>query len=170
LEAKGKWVEDFDAVALYTGGSLREYLLALPPGFKSLVEEIRIRSGADVQFTLSAEPAAPAPPCKIKKEDVETAFELMCKSSVYSFSNEIRNGFVTIRGGHRAGICGTAVVKEGQVSTLKDISSINFRITKEVPGAADPVMPHAVSGGQVKNALIVSPPGCGKTNHAAVIL
>lgn len=97
------------------------------------------------------------------KTDIDEALELASKASVYSVKDEIKNGFITISGGHRIGITGTAVKDNGKIDFLRDISGLNYRIAREVIGAADKVMDKIMDGGEIKNTLIISPPGAGKT-------
>lgn len=105
----------------------------------------------------------PTSAVKVTREQIDEAIEIATASSVYSVRDEIKNGFITITGGHRIGITGTAVVKEDKVSFIKDISGLNYRLAGEVIGAADKVMPFILNDGTVKNTLIISPPGAGKT-------
>ncbi|MBQ3471469.1 MAG: Flp pilus assembly complex ATPase component TadA [Clostridia bacterium] len=107
--------------------------------------------------------AIPTGTVTVPRAHIEEAKEIATSSSVYSLKDEIRNGFITLRGGHRMGITGTAVVKDGRVSFLKDVSALNYRIAREVQGAADGVMESICGGGRVKSTLIISPPGAGKT-------
>lgn len=97
------------------------------------------------------------------KTDIEAALELVSGSSVYSVKDEIRNGFVTVSGGHRVGITGTAVGENGEIDFLRDVSGLNYRLAREVTGAADKVMDVVTDGETVKNTLIISPPCAGKT-------
>lgn len=105
----------------------------------------------------------PAAALRVTRADIEEALELATSASVYSVKDEIKKGFVTIAGGHRIGITGTAVIKEDKVSFIKDVSSLCYRLAGEVIGAADKVMPLIAGGGEIKNTLIISPPGAGKT-------
>ncbi len=97
------------------------------------------------------------------KPILEQTMELLTGGSVYAVADQIRNGYITLPKGHRAGITGSAVLKEGEISYIKDISEVNFRIKREVKGAANPVMQSIVKGGKVQNTLIIAPPQCGKT-------
>ena len=74
---------------------------------------------------------------KADRQTIESVVHTICDYSVYSRQSEIAEGFVTLRGGHRAGICGTAVLHSGTVSNIRDISSVNLRIAREVRGCAD---------------------------------
>lgn len=97
------------------------------------------------------------------KGDIEEAMELAAGSSVYSVRDEIRNGFITISGGHRIGVTGTAVRDNGEIGFLRDVSGLNYRLAREIVGAADKVIDKITDGQTVKNTLIISPPGAGKT-------
>ena len=88
---------------------------------------------------------------------------LISDNSVYAVNEKMSSGFITISGGHRAGICGTAVMKDGKISTLKDISSINIRINREIKGVSNKIINDIIKNGVVQNTLIISPPRCGKT-------
>lgn len=100
---------------------------------------------------------------KITKAHISEALELASKSSLYSKTQNISEGFITVDGGHRIGICGTAVTKDGHIEFIKDISSLCYRLTCEVIGAADFAAEDIYNNGDVKNTLIISPPGAGKT-------
>lgn len=97
--------------------------------------------------------------------DVQNTVQLVTKCSIYALEEELRSGFVTISGGHRVGLVGKAVLIGGKVKTLKDISGLNIRISREIHGAADAVMQYLINAneGSVYNTLVISPPGCGKT-------
>lgn len=105
----------------------------------------------------------PANAVRATRSDISEAMELASKASVYSVKDEIRNGFITINGGHRIGITGTAVSEKGEIDFLKDVSALNYRLAREVTGAADKVMDKITDGAVIKNTLIISPPGAGKT-------
>ena len=89
----------------------------------------------------------------------------ICDNSIYSYQNQICNGFITLKGGHRVGITGNAVIKDGQVINLSYISSLNFRIARQVLNCSNTVLPYILNLHQndIYNTLLVSPPGLGKT-------
>ena len=101
--------------------------------------------------------------CRVTADEVQSAFLAICENSIYAHMEEIRQGFLTLKGGHRVGICGKAAVEEGRLKTFKEISSLNFRIAREVVGVADGIMDDIVQGREIKSTLILSPPQCGKT-------
>lgn len=85
------------------------------------------------------------------------------KNSIYAIQNDINNGFVVIRGGHRVGICGEVVLQDSKIKNIKNINSMNIRVAKQIIGCADKLLPYVISNSTFSNTLIVSPPGCGKT-------
>ena len=91
--------------------------------------------------------------------------ERLCENSIYAYKNQIKEGFITIKGGHRVGIVGTGIVENGEIVNLKNISSLNFRIAREVKGCADRIIREIVNkeSNTIYNTLLVSPPGKGKT-------
>ncbi len=98
------------------------------------------------------------------EQDMEAIFQHICDYSVYAFSDEIRQGFLTIPGGHRIGLAGQAILEEeGKIRNIKHIRYMNIRISHEIKGAADPAMPYIFKDGRLLDTLLISPPGCGKT-------
>lgn len=95
--------------------------------------------------------------------DIKRGMELITRSSVYAFSEDIKNGFITISGGHRVGISGDAAVENGKISHIRCVQSLNYRYAREVIGSADGVMDKILVGNHIKNTLIISPPMYGKT-------
>lgn len=96
--------------------------------------------------------------------EIEALVNHICHYSLYAFEDEMRQGFITVPGGHRVGIAGQVVLEnDSQVRTIKHVSCINIRISHQIRGAADKVLPHIYQSGKLKNVLIISPPGCGKT-------
>lgn len=98
------------------------------------------------------------------QSDIEETFHRLCEYSVHSKFNEIQKGYITLSGGHRVGICGTAVLDNGKISTLKDISSLNIRISHEVFGCSTEIVNKFFGvGRQISSLLIAGPPLSGKT-------
>lgn len=96
-------------------------------------------------------------------KDLEEAWRYVTSSSVYALEEEVRRGYVTLRGGHRVGIAGTAVIRDGLVRSQKDIFSLNYRVSRECKGIGLPLLPYLFEHKVFLNTLIVSPPGGGKT-------
>lgn len=98
-----------------------------------------------------------------KAEDIRETLEYVAGYSLYAFEEELRQGFLTIQGGHRVGVAGKVVMEGGKVQSMADISFLNLRLAHEKKGCADPVMPWIRREGDIFDTLIVSPPRCGKT-------
>jgi len=97
------------------------------------------------------------------KEDIGRALQVMSRNSIYAMEKELKQGYLTLAGGHRVGLAGQAITENEQIKTLKNISSLNIRIAREVVGCADKILPYLVEANHVSNTLIISPPRCGKT-------
>lgn len=140
----------------------------------SEVEEIRLRLGRPLALHSrresyflgrSGEVAPAAEAYRPDGEDLERALQLISSSSLYAFSEELRNGYITIPGGHRVGLCGQAVVREGRIVRLKHITGLNYRIARQIKGAARPYIRHFLDHRRrrVYHSLLIAPPGGGKT-------
>ena len=98
----------------------------------------------------------------ISATELQELFRLLCDGSVYAVEENIKKGYITAGGGHRVGICGTVLMRGGVVEGMRNISCLNVRIAKEVIGAAEGII-EIINDKGLKNTLIVSPPGGGKT-------
>jgi len=94
---------------------------------------------------------------------IRETMEHVSNYSLYAFEEEIRQGFITITGGHRVGIAGKTIIENGYVKTIKYISFINVRLSHQIKGCSDKVFRFAHKGDRLMHTLIISPPGCGKT-------
>ena len=96
-------------------------------------------------------------------EDISQTLELMSRYSLYAVQEEIRQGFFTLPGGYRVGLCGRAVLDGGRVRTLREIGGLCVRLCRAVPGCSRGILPYLDGTGGLPSVLIVSPPGLGKT-------
>ena len=155
----------FDSCLYGVCPSLSKTLSKIDPFLKQDVQEIRLRAGKPLALTVknkilyvsengecksTAENAQ-----KVTLNDVQESFKLLIRGSVYSHLSEIKEGYIMMRYGHRAGICGS-FTKTGNIS---NVSSVNIRISREIKGAANQLL-KAYNGGGV---LIAGPPASGKT-------
>lgn len=143
-------------------------------GVQERIQEIRLRAGRPVVLYMDGREIflteqgelsefGPGVRCMSMKE-LEEILEHICHYSPYAFEEELRRRFVTVAGGHRVGVAGQAILEtDGGIRTLKNISFLNIRVAHQVKGAADRVMPEMYRNGMLRSALIISPPGCGKT-------
>jgi stage III sporulation protein AA len=152
-----------------------EVLPCLPPGLRGAiaglpkeqldrVHEIRLRTWRPVMLMAGDDEIHPSPPYVFTDDDALITLQLIACGSLYAFEDDLRQGYITIRGGHRVGLVGRVVLFDGGVSTLRDISGFCIRVAHEVLGAADNVMKYLVKPPRrLYHTLIISPPRCGKT-------
>lgn len=126
------------------------------------IEEIRIYCGKQTQVIAGHKTISLTE--KVSPVEINDILNQLMQYSYYAYEEDLSKGFITIKGGHRVGICGKAVIERGKTTLLRDISSLNIRCAREIIGCSDAVMKQIFSP-QIKlsNVLIVSPPGCGKT-------
>ncbi|MCI8591177.1 MAG: stage III sporulation protein AA [Lachnospiraceae bacterium] len=99
----------------------------------------------------------------VTPEDISGTLEYISSYSMYAYEEELRQGYLTVQGGHRVGVAGRAVVEGEKLKSVQYISFINVRIAHQIPGCAEQLLPYVVEGGGVYHTLIVSAPRCGKT-------
>lgn len=99
-------------------------------------------------------------PCT--KQDLLQCFDSICNHSVHSYAKELSQGYITLEGGNRVGLCGTYIFKGTELHTVKDISSINIRIAHQVRGSANQIF-NMVDFSTPKGLLIVGKPLSAKT-------
>ena len=133
-----------------------ELLRILGPGIRRILE----RAGTE-QNRLQAADVRQA--YTVTEQDFKETLQIVSSHSLYAYEDEVRQGFLTVNGGHRVGIGGKTVLERGRVKSFQYITCMNIRLAHQVPGCADPVMPYASANGQPCSCLIISPPGCGKT-------
>lgn len=153
---------------------LRQILLNCDQQRLDALEELRLRPllppllrfSHDEAFlaadgSLTEHPQAGRP---LSESELRKTVLLLSDSSFYAVEEELRRGYITLPGGHRAGLCGRAVLAAGAVKTLKDISAVNIRIARPIIGLAAPLLPRLIDGnGRLRHTLIVSEPRGGKT-------
>ena len=127
------------------------------------VQEIRIR--VDRPILLKSRQADIVIEYRVNTLEIMQTLEKLCENSIYAYKNQICQGFLTIKGGHRIGITGTAVTENNNIINLKYVTSLNFRIAREVIGCSNKIIEEIidVENNTIYNTLIVSPPGKGKT-------
>jgi len=150
-------------VLKYFPSNLKNILINEIGDKEELIEEIRIRTKKPV--ILKFRDFEKIVRYMVGQEEILNILQLICENSIYSYQNQIAEGFVTVSGGHRVGISGSCVIEKGKVININYISSLNFRISKQVFGCSENILEHILNLNEntVFNSLIVSPPGSGKT-------
>ncbi len=141
---------------------LRRAALARCADEQAVAEELRLRSGQKMSLlgpegetSISEEP--------VTGQDLQAVLDRATEFSAYRCAGSIRQGYVTVRGGCRVGICGTAVLRGGEIATVGELSSLSIRRARAALGVAKDVYPKLWSEGSFESTLILSPPGGGKT-------
>ena len=143
--------------------SLRGAALALPEDKQARAEELRLRMGRPMTavFPQGELPLGTNP---VTGRDLEQLLELASRASVHTVADQLRRGYLTVEGGHRVGLCGTPVLRDGQIHGLGRLSSAAIRVARQVTGAAVPVERELLErDGTLCSTLILAPPGAGKT-------
>lgn len=158
----------------YIDPELAGILSKLPRNIIERVEEIRLRNGKPLMICLgnkdyfvSKNGTAVLEPINciyITYKHVLKTFQLISNYSIYSIEEELKHGFVTVKGGHRVGVTGKAVYGTIGIETIRDVSSLNIRIAKEIIGVSNNIIRYIIKKpNTIHNTLLVSPPQCGKT-------
>lgn len=160
----------FDDVLLGLCPRLRDAAQRVDSSLKIIVQEIRIRVNRgimlvcpDMSYFLEHDGRVCLTDTAlfVLPQDITETFRIICDYSVHCHQGQIKNGYITFRGGHRVGICGTAVISGGEITNIRDISSLNIRIARELKGCADELL--EMLNGDISGTLIVGPPSSGKT-------
>lgn len=101
----------------------------------------------------------------ITQAEILQIVERLCENSIYAYKNQICEGFITVKGGHRIGLTGSCVIENGKIINIKHISSLNFRIAREVLNCSTRVLREVIDieNKSIYNTILVAPPGRGKT-------
>jgi stage III sporulation protein AA len=160
-------------VLRYFDSNIRILLQKVNPDSLANIEEIRLRAGRPlmagnfkgdwfvdknsrlVKTNMNSYIVTP--------DDIMYTLGNMSENSIYAYQDEIRNGFLTLSGGHRVGLAGKAVYEGTTIKNLRDISGLNIRISKEFRGCSASILKSLINGGSIYNTLVISPPQCGKT-------
>ncbi|MCD8154155.1 MAG: stage III sporulation protein AA [Clostridiales bacterium] len=147
-------------------GNIRRLLMSTRPDYDRLYE-IRLRAGRPLLLTYDSGECflreKGAPPYLVTREDLKETLEYVSGYSLYAYEDEIRQGFLSVQGGHRVGVTGKVILDDGRIRGMKYISCINVRLAHPIRGCADKVMPYIAAGDRICHTLIISPPRCGKT-------
>ncbi len=101
----------------------------------------------------------------VNAETILRILQNVCDNSIYAYQEQICNGYVTLKGGHRVGITGNVVIKEDKIINISYINSLNFRIARQILNCSYKALKHIINlkENTIYNTIIVSPPGRGKT-------
>ena len=102
-------------------------------------------------------------PYLVSMQEIQESLAYICQYSLYAYEDEIRQGYITIRGGHRVGISGQVVMENEEIRSLSYVTSLNLRVAHNIKGCGEHIFSYLWNQNRPCNTVIISPPGCGKT-------
>jgi stage III sporulation protein AA len=158
-------MQTMTAIQRILPGTLRPLLEVLPPGQLAALEELRLRAGFPLAGVTRGEewqhPAWRDRP--LTEEDLRRVVERAGEGSVHAVLEQVRQGYLSLPGGLRLGLCGEGVMEGGKVITFRRLTSLALRLPHRISGLAPPLLPRLTRGGRLESTLLLSPPGLGKT-------
>jgi len=148
----------------------KEVLEVLPEGITKLIkgfkyedelQEIRMKVNKPLILQIGNDEIITG--YTVLMQDIKEVLKHISNYSIYAFDEEIKQGYLTIKGGHRVGLCGSCIIENNKVKTIKSLGSLNIRVCHEILGCSSGVIPFIVNKNLVSNTVIISPPRCGKT-------
>ena len=129
---------------------IRRILERAAPDFDGL-QEIRLRAGRPLAIVErgrevfltgdGARTREAGAAWRVTAQELRETMEFVGEYSLYAYEDELRQGYLTIRGGHRVGVAGRVMAENGTVRVMRSISFLNVRVAHEKKGCADRVMP-----------------------------
>lgn len=154
-DEKGKWLPNH----------LKKLVISTTMERRLQIEELRLREGKPLSAVTAGKEWAPVEwkSVCVSERDIGWVLERAGNGSIHTVLDQMKHGFLSVEGGHRIGICGSVVMREGKVANFRKISSLSIRFSQEVNGIGEAVLPRLRSEKGIHNTLIFSPPGGGKT-------
>lgn len=147
-------------------GNIRRLLIEAEPDYETLYE-IRLRAGRPLFLVYAGGERflrlRGQEPYLVTRQDLKETLEYVCGYSLYAYEDEIRQGYISVQGGHRVGVTGKVILNGDHIRGMKYISCINVRLSHQIRGCADVVMPYIQEKNHIAHTLIISPPRGGKT-------
>lgn len=159
-------MKDVDEILRYFPNNIYQIFLNLFNENRNIIDEIQeIRMRTDRAILLKLRERDLVLQYNITQSEILQILERLCENSIYAYKNQICEGFITVKGGHRIGLTGSCVIENGKIINIKYISSLNFRIAREILNCSTRVLREIIDieNKTIYNSIIVAPPGKGKT-------
>lgn len=163
----------WDEVLRFFPIELRQVLAGIPAQLQPRIIEIRLRINQPLEVNLGNESRFISAIGSVSEDsnsaliigsnELKRVINSITTGSFYALDEELTQGYLTLPGGHRVGFSGKVIQNEGKIRLIRNISSLNFRIAKEIRGIARPVLPLLWKDGRFQKTMILSPPAGGKT-------
>ena len=156
--------QDVRALFHFFSRNIREQLLALPLEADGM-EEVRLRVSAPLYYIYKNKEYTAGSGFRVSREDVDETLQCAARSSLYAYGEEIRQGFLTVQGGHRIGVAGRTILENGHIKAIHPITFLNVRFSHQMIGCAAKIRSILTDpgAGSIRNTLLIAPPRCGKT-------
>ena len=159
-------MKDVDEILRYFPNNIYQIFFNLVKENEKIIDEIQeIRMRTNRPILLKLRDRDLILQYNISQAEILQILERLCENSIYAYKNQICEGFITVKGGHRIGLTGSCVIENGKIINVKYISSLNFRIAREILNCSTRVLREIIDieNKSIYNTIIVAPPGCGKT-------
>lgn len=168
-------METMKSIMMILPESIRRIVKRMPSSLIDTLEELRIRENRPMEavmkggygfVTVTGEVVQTYESAyRPNHQDCMQLIDLLSNHSLYTMEEELKRGYVTIRGGHRVGIAGRTILHHSHVKQIRDISSFNIRIAREIKNAALEILPQIYDhrNQRIYHTLVLSPPQKGKT-------
>ncbi len=163
MTEKKEMLRKYGQAVEYLPPRFRDAAQSLADEEKILAEEFRLRAGRPFSVTIGGKEIVKNKSTEVRREELQTVLELATRSSVHTSHSAMKEGYITVFGGHRIGLCGSVVRKGDEIGAIREISSVSIRIAKEIKTAAEKLFCELWGFSDIGNTLIISPPGFGKT-------
>lgn len=157
-----KWITRYDKAIDLLPPNLRAAARFLSEADKAQAEEFRLRTGYLPTVLLPGGERTLGQIAAGERE-LTAVLEIVSAASVHAVQDSLKQGYITAKGGYRVGFGGRVTAQHNTVTGFQNLSSVVIRISKEYHGAADAILPQIIKNGNLRSALILSPPGGGKT-------
>ena len=129
------------------------------------MEEVRLRVSAPLYYIYKNKEYTAGSGFRVSREDVDETLQCAARSSLYAYGEEIRQGFLTVQGGHRIGVAGRTILENGHIKAIHPITFLNVRFSHQMIGCAAKIRSILTDSGtgSIRNTLLIAPPRCGKT-------
>ena len=151
-----------DEILIYINSDWASAIKKQPKELLKMATELRFRCGRGCSISCG-DKNYPVEEIEVTPEDMNELFKCICRGAAYRFESRVENGYIPLPGGHRAGICGTYTMDQEGAVRVNHLSSINFRICRDMKSGAEKLLPKLLCEGKFCSTLIVSEPCGGKT-------
>lgn len=156
-------VGEYEQVCALLPPALRRGAEELPPLLRRRAEEVRLRCGRFPTVVVGGDELSMPSEGPVTRRDLELTVETATRASAHTALERVRQGYFTVKGGHRVGLCGSVWTEDGRVKNLRCLSSLDIRVAHAVPGCGEGALRELARGGTFPSTLILAPPGGGKT-------